>query len=305
MRDRFEQGQAGEHALRSRQYWGQDAGFASTAAAGFPSFDDDKVERSEERDVIELHAPAAGSRRLRKRQRAEGRPQCAWWRVADQAATGRDSRPDEPARVAEDSVTARRSGRGPVSAEELMAELEADEEYQAAIKLQDDVRERRAAEWRRAEKPLVDELRRAGFEVESAWDLVNTSTPYPAALPVLLEHLGRRYPDRVREGIARALAVGRDAMFGWDRLVHLYRDEPAGSDAKDGIAVALAAICDDDVVDELIELARDAEHGESRILLLRALKRSRASQARLELERMAADPVLGQQARALHTDRPA
>jgi len=199
-------------------------------------------------------------------------------------------------------VSRRRSRRGPISAEDLLAELEADQVYQAEIKRQDEELARKAAEWRRAEAPLVEELRGAGFEVESAWDLVNTSTPYPAALPILLEHLGRPYPDRVREGIARALAV-RDARFGWETLVRLYRAEPVGSDAQDGLAVALAAASDDDVVDELISLAREPAHGESRILLLRGLKRSRAPQARAALEEFSGDPVLGQEARALLSGR--
>lgn len=195
-------------------------------------------------------------------------------------------------------MSRRRSDRGSISAEDLLAELEADQDYQDEIKRQDEELARKAAEWRRAEAPLAEELRAAGFAVESAWDLVNTSTPYPAALPILLEHLGRPYPERVREGIARALAV-RDARFGWDTLVQLYREEPAGSNAKDGLAVALAAVSHDDVVDELVSLARDPAHGESRILLLRRLKRSRAPQARAALEGFVEDPVLGQEARAL------
>lgn len=193
----------------------------------------------------------------------------------------------------------KKSSSGQKTAAELMAELQADPEYVAERQQRDAELQRKAAAWREAEAPLVEELRAAGFEVESAWDLVNTATPYPAALPILLEHLGRPYPDRVREGIARALAVGRDARFGWETLVGLYRDEPAGSDAKDGLAVALAAVSDDVVVDELISLACDAAHGESRILLLRGLKRSRAPQARAALEEFSGDPVLGQEARAL------
>lgn len=173
-----------------------------------------------------------------------------------------------------------------------MAELEADQDYQDEIRTQDEQLERKAVAWRRAEAPLVDELRAAGFEVESAWDFVNTPTPYPAALPILLEHLQRPYPDRVREGIARALAV-RDAKFGWDTLVRLYRKEAVGSDAKDGLAVALAATADEDVADELIDLASDAVHGESRLLLLRGLKRLKAPHARAALGQFAADPGVG------------
>ena len=196
----------------------------------------------------------------------------------------------------------KRSRQGAKTAAELMAELQADPGYVAEQQRRDEELARKAAEWRAAEAPLVDELRAAGFEVESAWDLVNTSTPYPKALPILLEHLERPYPDRVREGIARALAV-RDARFGWPRLVRLYRAEEARTDAKSGFAVALAASADDEVIDEVISLAREPVHGESRILLLRGLKRSHAPHAHAALEAFTDDPVLGQEARRLLSGR--
>jgi hypothetical protein len=120
---------------------------------------------------------------------------------------------------------------------------------------------------------------------------VNTSEPYPGALPVLLEHLQRPYPDRVREGIARALAV-RDAKFGWGTLRNLYEGEQPGTDAKMGLAVAIAAVSDGEVLEDLIALARDARHGESRVLLLAGLKRSHDPRARRALEELAADPEL-------------
>jgi len=130
---------------------------------------------------------------------------------------------------------------------------------------------------------LIEELGQAGFAVESASDLVNTSAPYPEALPILLAHLERPYPDRIREGIARALAV-RDAKFGWDSLTALYRREPAGTDTKDGLAVALAAASYEEVIGDVVDLARDERHGESRLLLLSALKRSKDPKARAALE---------------------
>jgi HEAT repeat protein len=172
------------------------------------------------------------------------------------------------------------------------------DEMQRRRREQDEELRRRAAEWRRAEAPLVEELREAGLAVESAWDLVNTSTPYPAALPILLEHLDRPYPDRVREGIARALGV-RDARFAWDTLARLYRDEPAGTDAKHGLAVALAGASDDDVVDQLISLAKDETHGDSRLLLLRALVRSKTPQASTALQEFTEDPALSKEASSL------
>jgi HEAT repeat protein len=151
--------------------------------------------------------------------------------------------------------------------------------------------EREEAELREAEAPLVDELREAGYAVSSAWDLVSTAVPYPSALPILLAHLQHPYPDRVREGIARALAVP-DAAFAWDDLARLYRNEPPDTDAKDGLAAALAATASESVVEQLIELAQDTKHGESRVLLLGALARSRTPEAQRALQELHIDPQL-------------
>lgn len=187
---------------------------------------------------------------------------------------------------------------GPISAEDLAAELRADPTYAAHQEAQDRELRRKKAAWREAEAPLVEELRRAGFEIDSAWDLVNISTPYPDALPILLQHLERRYPDRVREGIARALAV-RDARSLWDRLVSVYVREPAGTDAKDGLAVAVAAAADDEVLDQVIALAKDPQHGMSRLFLLRPLERSQAARAQAGLEELATDPELSAEVSAI------
>lgn len=188
--------------------------------------------------------------------------------------------------------------KGGMTAAEAREILESDPDWVAARERDDRELQRKEAEWRQAEAPLIEQLREAGFEVDSAWDLVNTSTPYPEALPILLKHLERPYPDRVREGIARALAV-RDAKFGWEALTDLYSQEEAGTDAKDGLAVAIAAASDDEVIDDVISLARDPVHGESRILLLRRLARSKAPQARAALKEFAEDPTLTKEARRL------
>jgi hypothetical protein len=185
--------------------------------------------------------------------------------------------------------------------------------------------QRKGAEWARAEVPLVQELRAAGVPVESVWDLVNAGRKRPsrtfkistdppeaiwdwldangrslaAIVPLLLEHLQRPYPDRVRAGIARALAV-REARSAWPLLVKLYRQE-RGDWSRDGLAVALGNIADDDVVDELIALVKDPQNGRSRVLLLDALRRSRLPQARMALMEFGTDPVLQKEAlRILH-----
>jgi hypothetical protein len=56
------------------------------------------------------------------------------------------------------------------------------------------------AAFRAAEALLLQDLAHAGVVVESAWTLVNTAESYPEAIPVLVAHLQRDYPDRVLEG---------------------------------------------------------------------------------------------------------
>lgn len=177
-----------------------------------------------------------------------------------------------------------------VTAAEMMAKLNADPEFVAKRAREEEERQKRADEWARAEAPLVEELRAAGYEVESAWDLVNTAAPYPKALPILLDHLSRPYPGPVREGIARALAVP-DAKFGWGVLTRLYGHEQ-DKRAKDGLAVAVAAVADDEVIGDVIALALDTRHGPSRLLLLSALERSADPRAKATLMELGTDPEL-------------
>jgi hypothetical protein len=179
-----------------------------------------------------------------------------------------------------------------MTASELMAELNAEPTYLSARAKEEQARQERAAEWRRGEAPLVEELRSVGVAVESAWNLINNAASYPKALPILLKHLQRPYPDAVREGIARALAVP-EAKFAWETLMRLYREEPeARPRPKDGMASALAAIADDKKIGDLISLVRDERNGSSRLLLLRALERSSDPSARKTLIELENDPEL-------------
>jgi hypothetical protein len=81
-------------------------------------------------------------------------------------------------------------------------------------------------------------------------------------------------------------------------LVKLYREE-SEKRTKSGLAVALANIADDKVIDELISLARDPQHGVSRVLLLDALRRSRLPQARKALMEFGSDQLLQKEAQQI------
>lgn len=195
-------------------------------------------------------------------------------------------------------MTPRGPSEGGGTAADLLAELEGDADFVARRDARERDRRARERELRAAEAPLLAALRDAGCEVDSVWDLVNTAAPYPRAVPILLEHLGRDHPDRVREGIGRALAVPEARPY-WEALLGLYDREPAGTDAKVGLAAALGATADDEVLPDLMARAEDDRHGDSRLLLLGALERSGDPRARMALERLAEDPGLAPEARRI------
>jgi hypothetical protein len=184
-----------------------------------------------------------------------------------------------------------------ITAGELVDKLMSDPDFVARRRREDEEREERMAEFRRAEEPLVRELQAAGFPVQSAWDLVNTPGSYPKAVPILLAHLPRSYPSPVREGIARALAVP-ESRAAWETLVRWYRDE-SDPQVKCGLALAIRAASDRSVIGDVIGLASDASNGPSRALLLHALERSTDSRGRAALVDLAADPDLAKEVRVI------
>ncbi|MET4800109.1 hypothetical protein [Bradyrhizobium sp. LB11.1] len=188
--------------------------------------------------------------------------------------------------------------RQPVTAAELAAKLESDPEFMARKRERDLALAERTARFKEEQAPIVSELLAAGVGVNFLSDLIMRSVPYPAAIPVLLKHLVLPYSDPTLETLARILAVP-DARYAWPILVAEYRKAPSGYEngarrrgAKDGLAVALAATATDSTIDELIALAKERSHGASRVLLLRALRKSRNAAAKQAIEELSTDPDL-------------
>jgi len=178
-----------------------------------------------------------------------------------------------------------------ITSAESAARLESDPVWVAERDKRHAEFEKQWAELDRAEAPLVEELRAAGFQVQSVWDFVNTRDSYPKALPILLAHLPKPYPAAIREGIARALAVPETKALGWDMLLRLYREEQECR-SKEGLAVAIAEAADGEVLDDVIAVLRDTSHGESRVLLLKVLEKSKEPRAHATLVELANDPDL-------------
>jgi hypothetical protein len=187
--------------------------------------------------------------------------------------------------------------RGPKTADQVLAELEADPEFRARRDAREAAFEKRRVDLARAEAPLVADLRAAGVAVNSVYDLVNTRESYPAALPILIRHLDVDYPPPIVEGIARALAVPA-AHVAWRKLVDRFKSS-RDVGPQQGFAVAVAGTANDERLDELIELVLDPRYGTSRVLLVSALERSKLQKARAVLEALQSDPQIGQGAKAV------
>jgi hypothetical protein len=191
--------------------------------------------------------------------------------------------------------------RKPISAGDLVASLAKDAEYQERVRQRDEKIRRETERLARAQAPLIAELRAAGADVDNVWDLINTDEKYPELVPILLAHLDKDYPDRIREGIARALSTVREARTGWDQLVRAYRKDPNPTDWVSGVSqvkwalhLAIATAADVSVLDELIQLAADRRHGRHRSFFVDALAAIDDPRAQAALEELKDDPDLSE-----------
>jgi hypothetical protein len=179
--------------------------------------------------------------------------------------------------------------------------LRTDVEYRSQVEAVEAERAARAQALRAAERPIVEDLRAAGVEVASVWDLVNTAAPHPDALPVLLAHFERGgYPERVMESLGRALAVKPSVAY-WEALAAAYR-HPRCRGEEEGAAIALAACATRAQYGELVGFlslpARGDPSRDTRIYFLRPIKRLGREAGRALLESLLDDPVFGREAAA-------
>lgn len=188
--------------------------------------------------------------------------------------------------------------RSAMTATDLTAELQDDPEYQRNMRVREAERQATAEVLNKAEQPILADLRAVGFTVNSVWDLGNTSEPYVAALPVLMDHLERGgYPERVMESLGQSLAV-KPAVAFWDRLKARWL-QARDSGEETGAAVALAACATDAQFDDLASFLTVTERGQSRIYFIRPILRVGGPRGRDLVEGLRDDPVFGKEATAL------
>lgn len=195
------------------------------------------------------------------------------------------------------------------TAAELMAELSADPEFVARKQRQDEEIQRRAKQLAEAEAPLVEELRSNGVEVDSVYDLLNQPTSAIKVIEILVRHLDRGYPERIREGIIRALTIPAAAGVATRRLIEEFKRLPneTPGELKWLVGNALTVALTKEHVDEVVEILQDSSHGRSRDMLPFALARFKYDRPDLieVLESLKDDPELADAVgRALRGESP-
>jgi hypothetical protein len=135
--------------------------------------------------------------------------------------------------------------------------------------------EQRREEMRPEQTPLLADLAAAGVTVDSVWDLVNATYPYPAAIPVLAAHLHRVRHPVLREGIGRALTVP-EARGVAARVILSELQTPSGESphpVRWVLANALTLAGDHSMVEEIKGLIADDRYADVRERLTMAVER--------------------------------
>lgn len=175
----------------------------------------------------------------------------------------------------------------------------------------------RAVRIRAEQELLLRELQAAGLQVLYVSDLLSKPQLSERVIPILLRHLQLAYSDVTKNTIARCLAVPEpEVRRAWMTLVEEYRKAPMGRGicapgdteelplgAKEGLACALSAAVTSETIGQLVAIAKDRRNGESRILLLRALRKSKSDVAKGAIEDLATDPDLATEIGSWRTRR--
>lgn len=131
------------------------------------------------------------------------------------------------------------------------------------------------AQHRNRSKPVVDELRAYGFDVEYIEDLFNKRFHYEIAIPILLRWLPRAEDLGVKEAVVRALTVKWARPTATPALLKEYRETAHGGvgvhSLKWAIGNALEVLATEQDLDDLVEFATDKAHGRSRQMIVLAL----------------------------------
>lgn len=183
-----------------------------------------------------------------------------------------------------------------ISAEDLLAELAQDPKYQQKLKENEVKRRAQRVILDKDQKDLVADCRLVGVNIQSVWDLVNTTNTYQAAIPVLVKHLGLTHEPRTTEGIVRALTTPEARGHAKPLIKMFLSTEDSESELKWLLGSAIAETATAADAYDIMGLIEDSRHGSGRQYLPLGLVHSPKDAATEILTHLASDPVMGEMA---------
>lgn len=187
--------------------------------------------------------------------------------------------------------------RDDLTADELMAELEADPEWVQANAARQRERRARGEEFISAAAPVLQALEAAGIDTTDFGRFVNRPVPgvlEPAvfdaerAAPILLEWLPRVDDRGVKDAIVRYLKARATRGVAVEALIAEFHR--ADNELRWVIGDTLQRIATANDYAQIVELASDTRFGSGRAQLVDMLWRIKTPEARACLERSIADP---------------
>lgn len=177
-----------------------------------------------------------------------------------------------------------------ITAAELQAQLQQDEEYQKWYKESEEVRIALEAAYTNEYQSLINELKVIGIDIQSIWDLVNTKSNYKPAIPILVEHLSKPYHIKNKEGIVRALAVKEAKGVACRAIIDEYNKAPKDNfHYRWTFGNTMAVIMTADYIDDVLAIVQDESNGESRDMFVRALGNTKSPKVKETLQQLLKD----------------
>jgi hypothetical protein len=160
-----------------------------------------------------------------------------------------------------------------VTASGFLDHLRDDSKHLARLREADEQCRRLVERQGLASMSIIDELNKAGFQIETLDELRRSGRPYSAAIPILIKWLPIISDTRVKESIIRTLSVPWARPSAAPALITEFLAAPASETAglKWAIANALDVIADDAVFGQISELVQDKRNGKAREMLAKSL----------------------------------
>ncbi|MFV0507545.1 MAG: hypothetical protein ACK5L5_12730 [Bacteroidales bacterium] len=147
---------------------------------------------------------------------------------------------------------------------------------------------------------LIDELADMGIEINSIWDLVNTKSKYPKAIPILMKYLPLVSYVRNKEGIVRSLTVPEAKGLVVSLLVKEYLQLSNDKESlRWAIGNAVNATITKGEVENIFPIVLNKENGLSRQMFVAALGKIKTDNVRSVLLQLSNDDdkVIGDEAK--------